>query len=334
MPTPDLTTGPSRTPETSRRLLDAIAQIDRDADPAQIADEHRISATTLLSAVETYHEAGRAAVETATATETWLQTHIEFTAWDQAHRYAADELAPELDNLCATGFARRWWFIRKHPRWRIRVQAASPQHRPELAARLDRIWADLTDTGAISAWQPTVYEPETLAFGGTSGMRVAHELFSADSRTALDHLTRTDPPLGIRETSILLCTRLFHAANLEWFEMGDAWHRIERLRPTPAEAPPERLTALAKDIKPLLSIGTGPHAELFADRSPLHPYARWAAAFADAGATLRTLADAGDLQRGLRSVLAYHVIFHWNRIGLSAQQQTLLAHAAKTAIFE
>ncbi|WP_026931901.1 thiopeptide-type bacteriocin biosynthesis protein [Glycomyces tenuis] len=334
MPTPDLTAGPSRTPETAQRLLDAIAQIDRDTDPAQIADEHRVSTTTLLSAVEVYHEAGRAAVETATAAETWLQTHVEFTSWDQAHHYAADEIAPELDSLCATGFARRWWFIRKYPRWRIRVQATSPEHRPELAARLDRIWANLTDAGSISAWQPTVYEPETLAFGGTSGMRVAHELFSADSRTVLDHLIRTDPPLGIRETSILLCTRLLHAANLEWFEMGDVWHHVTRLRPMPAEVPSERLKVLAKDIKPLLSIGAGPHTELFADRSPLHPYTRWVRAFADAGATLRTFADVGDLQRGLRSVLAYHVIFHWNRIGLSSQQQTLLAHAAKAATFE
>ncbi|MFJ3309626.1 hypothetical protein ACIPSA_42770 [Streptomyces sp. NPDC086549] len=30
----------------------------------------------------------------------------------------------------------------------------------------------------------------------------------------------------------------------------------------------------------------------------------------------------------------YHVIFHWNRLGLSIGTQSALAHAARTAIFD
>ncbi|WP_157930673.1 thiopeptide-type bacteriocin biosynthesis protein [Glycomyces xiaoerkulensis] len=332
MPTPELRTGRHAAPaQSTKRLVEAIAQIDHGADPDQIAADYGLATTTLLDAAQTYHEAGRAAVDTA-ATETWLQTHIAFADWTQAHQNAADDLAPKLDDLCGAGLALRWWFIRKHPRWRLRIQATTPQHRSELAARLDLIGSGLTGNGAIASWQPTIYEPETFAFGGHSGMHIAHRLFSADSRCALDYLVSTDPPLGVRETSLLLCTRLVHSAGLEWLEIGDLWHRIADFRPPPVSPPPDRLAAIATDIKSLLGIGTGPHIELFADHSPLRRYEGWAQAFAEAGKQLRTLADTGALQRGLRSVLAYHIIFHWNRIGLSAEQQALIAHAAKAAI--
>ena len=43
-----------------------------------------------------------------------------------------------------------------------------------------------------------------------------------------------------------------------------------------------------------------------------------------------------DPARGIQNsqdVLALHVIFHWNRIGLAGAAQATLAHAAKEAIF-
>jgi thiopeptide-type bacteriocin biosynthesis protein len=50
------------------------------------------------------------------------------------------------------------------------------------------------------------------------------------------------------------------------------------------------------------------------------------------GQTLGTLARSGTLQRGQREVLSYHVIFHWNRLGLSALRQAILARTARDAI--
>jgi protein-L-isoaspartate(D-aspartate) O-methyltransferase len=42
----------------------------------------------------------------------------------------------------------------------------------------------------------------------------------------------------------------------------------------------------------------------------------WVAAFERAGAALASLANRGALTRGLRAVIAHHVIFHSNRAGL------------------
>ena len=46
---------------------------------------------------------------------------------------------------------------------------------------------------------------------------------------------------------------------------------------------------------------------------------------------LGAAASAGTLGRGLRAVLAQTVIFHWNRLGLSAITQAVLTHAAASA---
>lgn len=58
----------------------------------------------------------------------------------------------------------------------------------------------------------------------------------------------------------------------------------------------------------------------------------WADAFHACGEPLANLAHDGLLERGVREILACRAIFHWNRAGLQARQQSLLAHAARTAI--
>ena len=58
----------------------------------------------------------------------------------------------------------------------------------------------------------------------------------------------------------------------------------------------------------------------------------WHTAFQHAGTTLSHLRETGRLTRGLRTVLALHVIFHWNRLGLPTSSQSVLARAAVEAI--
>jgi thiopeptide-type bacteriocin biosynthesis protein len=68
------------------------------------------------------------------------------------------------------------------------------------------------------------------------------------------------------------------------------------------------------------------------ETGPLAFATDWANAFRHAGQALGASSRAGRLQRGLRQVLAYHVIFHWNRLGLPLRTQSILATAAHTAI--
>ncbi|MGH3942530.1 MAG: thiopeptide-type bacteriocin biosynthesis protein [Pseudonocardiaceae bacterium] len=64
----------------------------------------------------------------------------------------ADHLAPLLRRAEADGVIAEWWFIRKHPCWRLRLQLgpAGRAMTADLYAALDQ----LTTGGQISGWWP------------------------------------------------------------------------------------------------------------------------------------------------------------------------------------
>ena len=70
-----------------------------------------------------------------------------------------------------------------------------------------------------------------------------------------------------------------------------------------------------------------------AHTSPLHTAPSWPAAFQHTGRALADLAAHGQLTRGLRAVLTHHILFTFNRHGISAHDQYLLAAAASKVVF-
>ncbi|MFC9754932.1 thiopeptide-type bacteriocin biosynthesis protein [Streptomyces sp. NPDC056921] len=205
--------------------------------------------------------------------------------------------------------------------------------RPTIGAKLtvgddlDRLVAD----GHLQRWWPGIYEPETAAFGGAAGITAAHTLFITDSREAQQLWQRGNLAVGPRELSVLLCTLMMRAAKLEWYEQGDVWHRVitEEHRSAINDVPTDSLNARAREIRPLLFTDS---KALLRPGGPLEPVAEWATAFRDAGEKLGHAVQDGALDRGLRQVLSYHVIFHWKRLGLSMRGQSILAWAAREAI--
>jgi protein-L-isoaspartate(D-aspartate) O-methyltransferase len=70
-----------------------------------------------------------------------------------------------------------------------------------------------------------------------------------------------------------------------------------------------------------------------AGNGPLTGYDQWITAFEAAGQALAGLSRRGLLTRGLRAVLAHHIIFHANRAGLPAADQSALAAVALETVF-
>jgi protein-L-isoaspartate(D-aspartate) O-methyltransferase len=258
----------------------------------------------------------------------WAQVNLEFTNWTSAADIVARNLRPILNQLPGG-----WWYIRKHPQWRIRHHPGNDtDHRTyaQLRATLDQ----LTRTDSLRAWNPAIYESETLAFGGPAGMHIAHDLFCRDSATTLDLLTNAiipAPVVGRAELSLLAISRMLRAAGLDWYEQGDAWATVAASRNGPDTA----MRVVAEDVPPavrrLLTLDTGPDTALVTD-GPLGIHRAWFDAFDNAGARLGTLARTGQLTRGLRAVLAHHVIFHWNRLALPSCDQLTLATLAQDAL--
>ncbi|MFG1661384.1 methyltransferase, FxLD system [Micromonospora chersina] len=260
----------------------------------------------------------------------WRQYTVEFPNPTAAELIATTALAPALAAAQDDGVLHGWWFVRKHPSWRWRYIADDPT---------SHVVEDLLETLAaderIVNWTRSIYEPETRAFGGSAGMHVAHDLFHQDSRQLLLGPGLAEPAaLGRRELAALLCSALMRSASLDWYEQGDVWAKVADLRPAPTlPAESDATAALGRAMNRLMTADVRSLSHPASD-SPLADYGTWLAAFETASQSLADLARHGRLRRGLRAVIAHHVIFHANRMGLSVRDQSTLAALAVRNVFD
>ncbi|MEV6639699.1 thiopeptide-type bacteriocin biosynthesis protein [Amycolatopsis sp. NPDC051371] len=257
----------------------------------------------------------------------WQQVTVEFTDYAAAEKITADRLRPVMNTV-----AKAWWFIRKAPCWRLRYLPEQPDAGAEARRVVARTLKNLHDnSGGIANSVEAIYEPEIHAFGGSSGMSVAHTLFHHDSQHILDHLAH--PRDHRREHTVLLCSAMLRASGLEWYEQGDVWARVAENRPLPPDIAPEHLRRVQAGLRRLMTVDANPDSPLAGPHGQLAGIGAWLSAFHNAGTEVGALARAGKLERGLRAVLAHQVIFHWNRIGLSYAEQGVLTHGAKAVVF-
>ncbi|WP_344916655.1 thiopeptide-type bacteriocin biosynthesis protein [Streptosporangium oxazolinicum] len=316
MPADHLTTTPPY--HLAAAVLAILAGADLDATGATSG----VDPDDLDDALQVYRAAGLAALERR-AERGWYQLRVQFPDWSAAETIGATHLGPRLDELQAGGATTGWWFLRKYPCWRLRLRDAD-------SAAVDQMLDELLMAGLLTRWWPTVYEPEIAAFGGPTGMDVVHDLFGADSRGVLDYARQSAPSLGRRELSVLLINALCREAGLDWFELGDVFDRVARLRPAP-DADDVRVEQLADSLRTLLALPAPAANALFEVGGPVAFAAPWLAAHQIAGRRLGEAASQGRLHRGVRAALTHVVVFHWNRLDLPATTQGILAHAARTA---
>jgi protein-L-isoaspartate(D-aspartate) O-methyltransferase len=249
----------------------------------------------------------------------WQQLTYTCDDWRAAEHTAVAVLGPLLATAQDKGDIASWWFIRKGPEWRVRLESPAAS----LTCRLAEALAGDGDARAVTEG---TYEPETTRFGGPDAMDAAHRLFAADSRHLLDHLTGNSPRL-LREIPVILASRLLRAARQDWYEQGDCWEQMAAHRSDGHDPAPEPDAGTVSAMLALLSAGGD------APGSPLRDRPEWASAFEDAGRRIAALAGRGLLARGQRAVLAQHLLFLFNRHGVSASGQHLLAAAACQAVF-
>lgn len=251
----------------------------------------------------------------------WHQHNVVFADRESAKHAITERLGPALFEAEEAGQATGWWFMNKQP-WPLRYRASEP------SPLVERTLSDLVDDGTVRSWLPGIYEPETVAFGGLDAMEAAHELFHADCYHLLTY--RPGPGhLGRRETAVLLASAMMRAAGLDWFEQGDVWAKYAALRPAAGPISPEMTDTLAPAMRKLM---TASIPALCRARGPLDGHTQWVAAFERTGTALADLVANGGLTRGLRAVLAHHILFHANRGGLSPEDQHALSHIAKEVV--
>jgi thiopeptide-type bacteriocin biosynthesis protein len=260
----------------------------------------------------------------STAGAGWRQLYIRIADGTQAEATLLTHLAPIFNAAQDTGAITSWWITRKPPCLRIRYL---PTGEPD--AHLLRQIDALQSQRHLVEVTEVIYEPETHAFGGATAMAIAHRLFARDTQRMLRYLSRADRsgPDHRREMSIMLCSAMLGAADLDWYEQGDVWTRVAAHRQPPC-LPADAYLRLRTSLRRLMTVDT---TKLTGDTAAA--LAGWAQAFIDAGHDLAALANEGELGRGLRAVLAHHIIFAWNRHGLPLTTQAVLAHTATAVVF-
>ncbi|MBV9143817.1 MAG: methyltransferase, FxLD system [Pseudonocardiales bacterium] len=248
----------------------------------------------------------------------WRQLNLTCDHWQAAEHMAVTYLWPLLTDAEDAGIITAWWFVRKGGTWRVRL-------RPATSAFIDQTTTALIGQRTVRTWTEAIYEPETHAFGGPAGMDIAHDLFHADSRHLMDHLAHADQDHR-REQAVILATRLLRAAAQDWYEQGDCWAQLATHR-TPASAMVEPSPSTSAAVQRLITATTDTPG------SPLHVSPSWVDAFERAGRCLADLAAHGTLTRGLRGVLTQHLLFLFNRHGVSVHDQYVLAAAASRIVF-
>ncbi|WP_445520354.1 methyltransferase, FxLD system [Streptomyces sp. NEAU-174] len=233
--------------------------------------------------------------------------------WHASVSFPGGAVSPEAAQVLSSALHdQRFHFLRKDGGLRLRTERSA-------ADLLDSLVAD----GQASGWVGGIYEPETEAFGGPDGMDLAHEVFCADSRSALAEINSP----GARERCVLLLSAMIRSGGLDPFEVGDVWAKLSALRP-PVTPPtgPARDRAISA-MRRLMNADA-------ARRPDAEPgWAERVAAFENGGRQLRRLASDGRLIRGLRAILAHHAIFAFNRAGVSASEQAATAWLGRHVAF-
>lgn len=136
-----------------------------------------------------------AARETARVTHApggrWLTLKI-YTGQVTADRILRDILAPAIAELEAKQLVKRWFFLRYADtdfHLRVRFEGHRDELWPEVLPAMHEQLQPLIDNGAVFQTVIDSYRPEFHRYGGPEVMEIAHEMFCADSRGALEVLT-------------------------------------------------------------------------------------------------------------------------------------------------
>lgn len=240
--------------------------------------------------------------------------------------FLINSIGPLVAELAEVRSSAGWWYLVKRDvdgvAMRLRI-ATSEADRGATHRAIDA-WLE---SQQLRATFP-VYEPEYHIFGGPVGMHLAHQVFCADSAFVQAFVSAIGPatdrsllPVGL---SLIALVRLIRATGADDFELVDIFERVKRMRPLAAESA-EKLPQVTRWVTVLLEDDTALFPSIGAPVE--HAFHEYLKKMLACGEQFSTANVRGQLQGGIRQALAGIVIFHWNRVGYSLNQQGLLALA-------
>lgn len=320
-------------PETGDRTEVAEAAVHKVLsgwDLMEVARQTRTSPETLALWTRLYRSVGRDALERITSNATWYYLRIHTSSWDVQDELLQGRLGSSLEEMRRKQLLQCWWFMRKGelgPHIRLRLQGRPENLEIEVLPKLSHILQNELDNGTVIRWHTVPYEPEINLFGGLDGMDLAHTYFGLDSEFYHQWLKcpRSSADLGRLELSAVALRRLLKACGLERTEEWDLWLRVLHHRSVPTEVLQE-IYEENRDNLTKLAVATDEEILNSLDHDLAGSFKEYLESLDLLGRQFKVAAAQGQLSRGLRSVLSWCIIFHWNRWALSGIEQASLAY--------
>jgi thiopeptide-type bacteriocin biosynthesis protein len=255
----------------------------------------------------------------------WIQINVAIERHEgdalQGARDIFANLCPLMDKWRNEDILERFFFMRKPPDLRLRFLAKDFQR--DIRAELRRIMSKLKKNGVIKYFFQSIYEPEVFQFGGPEAMDLVHAYFDSDSMAwiKLDHLAashRRSVPTQILVIAVM--NDLFYRTLLDSSEVWDVWCNLANL--ISSEQKTSSQVEQIITIDSLFSYVSDAEGQILRD---------YLSANEELSLGLRQIWNSGKLQCGLRSILPFIAMFHFNRHGLTADRQANLAYEMKHA---
>lgn len=275
--------------------------------------------------LDTFFRGGREALIASLSQTAWVQrslapveTHFPPALFGELHSFVSDALHK--------GLIENFFFMRKPPGLRLRFEASN--NTPDLADCVDERLLAWCDRGFAVDGPHGVYEPEDQLFGGPNSMPHVEALFTLDSLLWLGFFCQDTRDRDIDcdpwNVSFAFLRALFDGLGIVGWEDRGVWSVITRDlgRNLPEELRDQTEYAdLADEIRSRWQNATRV-------REGARP-ADWAEGFDAVEKAARrwhhAYFNAPAARMGPRQAAAYMTIFHWNRGGLPALQQALIA---------
>jgi thiopeptide-type bacteriocin biosynthesis protein len=289
--------------------------------PGPSAEELRLLLAPVLGGhVEAFLAGGLAAVA-ADRGQCWVHVGLAVRSRPREVFHWLGELSAELlDDPAVTNF----FFMRKPPGVRLRFEAAHGQ-RLQVESMLHSCLGQARLR--VERVVPGVYEPEEHLFGGPASMPFVHRIFTIDSLAwlAFWRLETPGPPWAF---SLSLLRYLLDGVGVVGWEDLGVWDLIRSRtgRALPPGMDAGKLAAACAGIRDTWSDPSRLEAGLPAPVAALA--AEWGPRLRAAGEDWRSgYFDTRGAMIGPRDGVTFVTIFHWNRGGVSAATQSLLAAA-------
>jgi thiopeptide-type bacteriocin biosynthesis protein len=193
----------------------------------------------------------------------------------------------------------------------------------DLLSQLETILLELQHDGLVKHFFQSVYEPEVLQFGGPEAMALVHQYFENDSLAwiALDLLEEGNARTIATDTVVLaVMNDLFLRTLYCSAEVWDAWCNLAKSIPSSqTDTPPGTEILLIESILPSACAG---------EERILRNYLE---ANQQLATGLQQTWNEGKLLCGMRALLPFIAMFHFNRHGLDAVRQLAIASAMQQA---